>query len=202
MPTAPSVNGRGKALLTDGGVVFAEASVSQSNRFAGFFPLLPACCDARGPAFPLSSIIRARVASQCLNLHTQSDWMTDPSLPKNLTTVTDVRHRVLLTKNRLSAHSLANRKKEERLCQQCEEAAVETEQHFLLHCPKLKSVRESYFSKFGQKHPTFYKLPCRPTTNINGREKRELRPRRTVYFSLPQIEKMTFYTRPHCFILI
>ena len=47
MPTAPSVNGRGKAWLTDGGGVFAEASVSQSNRFAGFFPLLPACCYAR-----------------------------------------------------------------------------------------------------------------------------------------------------------
>ena len=84
VPTAPSVNGRGKALLTDGGVVFAEASVSQSNRFAGFFPLLPACCDARWPAFPLSSIVRARVASQCLNLHTRSDWMTEPLLPKKL----------------------------------------------------------------------------------------------------------------------
>ena len=47
MPTAPSVNGHGKVWLTDGGVVFAEASVSQSNRFAGFFPLLPVCCDAR-----------------------------------------------------------------------------------------------------------------------------------------------------------
>ena len=67
MPTAPSVNGRGKAWLTDGGVVFAEASVSQSNRFAGFFPLLPAFCDAR-----------ARVASPFLNLHTRSDLMTDP----------------------------------------------------------------------------------------------------------------------------
>ena len=33
---------------------------------------------------PLSSIVRARVASQCLNLHTRSDWMTDPSLPKKL----------------------------------------------------------------------------------------------------------------------
>ena len=84
MPTAPSVNGRGKALLTDGGVVFAEASVSQSNRFAGFFPHLPACCEARLPDFPLSSIVRARVASQCLNLHTRSDWMTDPSLLKKL----------------------------------------------------------------------------------------------------------------------
>ena len=84
VPTAPSVNGRGKAWLTDGGVVFADASVSQSNRFAGFFPLLPACCEARLPAFPLSSIVRARVASQCLNLHTRSDWMTDPSLPKKL----------------------------------------------------------------------------------------------------------------------
>ena len=47
-----------------------------------------------------------------------------------LTTVTDVRHRVLLTKYRLRAHSLAietgrHRKtwlpKEERLSQQCEE---------------------------------------------------------------------------------
>ena len=84
VPTAPSVNGRQKAWLTDGGVVFADASVSQSNRFAGFFPLLPACCEARLPAFPLSSIVRARVASQCLNLHTRSDWMTDPSLPKKL----------------------------------------------------------------------------------------------------------------------
>ena len=47
-----------------------------------------------------------------------------------LTTVTDVRHKVMLTKYRLSAHSLAietgrHRKtwlpKEERLSQQCEE---------------------------------------------------------------------------------
>jgi hypothetical protein len=126
-----------------------------------------------------------------------------------LTTVTDVRHRVLLTKYRLSAHSLAietgrHKKtwlpKEERLCQQCEEAAVETEQHFLLHYPKFKNVLKIYFSKLGQKHPHFIN-PCRPTKNINGRKKRELRPRRTVYFSLPQHERMTFYTRPHCFIL-
>ena len=60
-----------------------------------------------------------------------------------------VGHRVMLTKYRLSAPSLAIETgrpkkswppKEERLCQLCEEAAVETEQHFLLHCPKFKNV--------------------------------------------------------------
>ena len=30
----------------------------------------------------LSRVVRARVVSQCLNLHTESDWMTDPSLPE------------------------------------------------------------------------------------------------------------------------
>ena len=102
--------------------------------------------------------------------HTQSKMQCYLALNRQytvapyLTTVTDVRHRVLLTKYRLSTHSLAietgrHRKtwlpKEERLCQQCEEAAVETEQPCLLHCPKFKNVRESYFSKFGQKHPHF-----------------------------------------------
>ena len=102
--------------------------------------------------------------------HTQSKMQCYLALNRQysvapyLTTVTDVRHRVLLTKYRLSAHSLAIETgrhkrswlpKEERLCQQCEEAAVETEQHFLLHCPKFQNVREIYFSKFGQKHPHF-----------------------------------------------
>ena len=127
-----------------------------------------------------------------------------------LTTVTNVKQRVMLTKYRLSAHSLAietgrHKKswlpKEERLCQECEEAAVETEQHFLRHCPKFKNVCEIYFSKFGQKHPHFINSRCIPTKTINGREKRELRRRRTVYFSSPQHERRTFYTRPHCFIL-
>ena len=54
MPTAPSVNGRGKAWLTDGGVVFAEASVSQSNRFAGFFPLPDPQCIARPSPFKVN----------------------------------------------------------------------------------------------------------------------------------------------------
>ena len=81
-----------------------------------------------------------------------------------LPTVTDVRNRVMLTKYRLNAHSLAietgqHKKswlaKEERLCQQCVEATVETEQHFLLHCPKFKNFRLVYFSKFSQKYPHF-----------------------------------------------
>ena len=32
----------------------------------------------------VSRVVRAQAVSQCLNLHTCSDWMTDPSLPKKL----------------------------------------------------------------------------------------------------------------------
>ena len=53
-PLPPSVNGRGKAWLTDGGVDFAEASVSQSNRFAGFFPLPDPQCIARPSPFKVN----------------------------------------------------------------------------------------------------------------------------------------------------
>ena len=34
-----------------------------------------------------SGVVRARVVLQCLNLHTKSDWMTDPSLPKKFKNV-------------------------------------------------------------------------------------------------------------------
>ncbi|KAI2649186.1 Mevalonyl-coenzyme A hydratase sidH [Labeo rohita] len=60
-----------------------------------------------------------------------------------LVSVKNITHRHLLTKYRLSDHQLAIEKgrhkktwlpKEERICNECRSGAVETEEHFLLHC--------------------------------------------------------------------
>ena len=69
-----------------------------------------------------------------------------------------------LTKYRLSDHSLAIEKgrykkawlpRDQRICGHCTTGEVETEMHFLLHCPKYEEIRQQYFSIFAKKVPNF-----------------------------------------------
>jgi len=73
-----------------------------------------------------------------------------------LQSVRDTKQRQILSKYRLSEHSLAietgrHRKswlpREQRVCVQCRTGEIETETHFLLHCHKYSSIRDLYFKK-------------------------------------------------------
>ncbi|CAJ0967361.1 unnamed protein product [Ranitomeya imitator] len=70
----------------------------------------------------------------------------------NLKKLPDPRDRQILSRYRLSAHSLAikcgrhrqsYKPREERLCQHCDQEAIEDETHFLLHCSKYSAVRDT-----------------------------------------------------------
>ena len=72
-----------------------------------------------------------------------------------LSTVRDPKQRKILTRYRLSEHSLAIEKgrhrqtclpREERLCTHCTQKEVETEVHFLTTCP-LYQDRDTYFPR-------------------------------------------------------
>ncbi|KAI2667006.1 Receptor-interacting serine/threonine-protein kinase 3 [Labeo rohita] len=71
-----------------------------------------------------------------------------------LVSARNITHRHLLTKYRLSDHQLAIERgrhkktwlpKEERICNECRSGAVETEEHFLLHCDKYAFLRDSLY---------------------------------------------------------
>ena len=71
-----------------------------------------------------------------------------------LSTVTDPKQRKILTRYRLSEHSLAIEKgrhrqtwipREDRLCTHCTQNEVETELHFLTTCPLYQDIRDTYF---------------------------------------------------------
>ena len=62
----------------------------------------------------------------------------------------------MLTKLRLSAHQLkiergrySNTPVEDRLCRQCDLGEVETEEHFILTCPKYHQQRDDFLKSAG-----------------------------------------------------
>ena len=74
-----------------------------------------------------------------------------------LSTVTDTRQRKTMTRYRLSNHNLAIEKgrhrqtwlpREDRLCTNCNQGAIETEFHFLAECCQWKEIRDQLFPKF------------------------------------------------------
>ena len=122
----------------------------------------------------VNQIIRHQKQTYITNWNTQTktqskmqcylDLKREYRLADYLTTVTNTKYRNILTKYRLSEHSLAIETgrykqswlpKEERFCQLCKEDKVETELHFLTECTKLQPVRTKYFPKFRHKHPQF-----------------------------------------------
>lgn len=89
---------------------------------------------------------------------------TNYELEEYLFTVRDIKQRQILTKYRLSDHSLALEKgrrrqswlpREQRICAHCTTGEVETEAHFLLQCDKYSKIREAHFNKFNQVIPGF-----------------------------------------------
>ena len=88
-------------------------------------------------------------------------------LAEYLFTVRDTKQRQILTKYRLSDHSLAIEKgrhkkswlpTEQRVCGHCTTGEVETEMHFLLKCDKYNHITVEYFQKFDLLIPDFTKL--------------------------------------------
>ena len=84
-----------------------------------------------------------------------------------LTTVSDTKLRRTLTKYRLSEDHLAVEvgrhrptwlPRQERLCSHCDQGAVETELHFLIHCNKYEGLRDQYFTKIINIFPDFLNL--------------------------------------------
>ena len=78
--------------------------------------------------------------------------------------LTNVKHRKAITRLRISAHNLAIERGrytypktpvEKRLCKVCNTNEVENEQHFLLHCPLYKEMREDFFTNVGNICPNF-----------------------------------------------
>ena len=89
--------------------------------------------------------------------------------------VKDTKQRQILTKYRLSDHSLAietgRHKKsylppEQRLCGHCSTAEVETEAHFILKCGKYNDIRLEYYRKFELLIPNFTVLDDYDKQNI------------------------------------
>ncbi|XP_037402655.1 T-lymphocyte activation antigen CD80-like [Pygocentrus nattereri] len=89
------------------------------------------------------------------------------ALATYLLTVRDTKQRQILTKYRLSDHSLAVERgrfkhswipREDRVCGHCKTGEVETEVHFLLHCPKYEHIRNKYFSQFEEEESGFRAL--------------------------------------------
>uniref|UniRef100_A0A8C5QS00 Large ribosomal subunit protein eL33 n=1 Tax=Leptobrachium leishanense TaxID=445787 RepID=A0A8C5QS00_9ANUR len=76
----------------------------------------------------------------------------------------DPKDRQILSRYRLSAHSLeiesgqhrqTYKPRENRLCQHCDQGAVDDEVHFLLQCPKYSALRETHFQRLSALTPDF-----------------------------------------------
>ena len=70
-----------------------------------------------------------------------------------------------MTKFRISAHNLmievgrhCNIKVEDRLCKHCNYDTIENEMHFLLECPKYKTLREIMLNKVESSYCNFGQL--------------------------------------------
>ncbi|XP_069618505.1 uncharacterized protein [Ranitomeya imitator] len=101
----------------------------------------------------------------------QRDYRLAPYLEK----LPDPRDRKILSRYRLSAHSLAiecgrhrqsYKPREERLCQHCDQEAIEDETHFLLHCSKYSAVRDTHFRRLSHLFPDFITMKEEEKTYI------------------------------------
>ena len=91
----------------------------------------------------------------------------DYKLANYLTTVSDTKLRKLVSRYRLSGHSLAietgrHRQtwvpQESRLCVHCDLGQVETELHFLTSCPNYNDIRNNFYPKFKAIYPQFSEI--------------------------------------------
>lgn len=82
-----------------------------------------------------------------------------------LTKYIPMQYRTMITKCRLSAHTLAietgrytNVIRQSRICQNCNTGEVEDEFHFAFICPLLSEIRTKYIKKYYWHRPSVYKL--------------------------------------------
>ncbi|KAG1932341.1 kinesin-like protein KIF13A [Pimephales promelas] len=89
---------------------------------------------------------------------------SDYKLAPYLTDISNYGQRKILTKYRISDHSLCVetgrhkqswRERELRVCLHCPDGAVEDELHFLTECSKYKNIRDAYFTQIAQIVPQF-----------------------------------------------
>jgi len=107
---------------------------------------------------------------------------SDYKLAPYLTDIGNYGQRKLLTKYRISDHSLCVetgrhkqswRERELRVCPHCPDGAVEDELHFLTECSKYKNIRDAYFTQIAQIVPQFQQVsPINKLSYILG-EKEE-----------------------------
>ncbi|KAA0708101.1 hypothetical protein E1301_Tti023590 [Triplophysa tibetana] len=91
---------------------------------------------------------------------------TDYNLAPYLLKLKDYRQRKLVSKYRLSDHSLCIEtgrhrqnwtSRDHRLCSNCTDGVVEDELHFLTQCSKYQSIRQKYFTLIGNVYPEFHR---------------------------------------------
>jgi hypothetical protein len=99
-----------------------------------------------------------RLRTYCLFKH---EFCTE----KYLDYINTPKYRSALTRFRVSSHDLQiergrylNTPREQRLCNNCHLRQVESEYHFLLICPKHKSIREKYIKRYYYTWPTIQKF--------------------------------------------
>ncbi|XP_073411685.1 uncharacterized protein [Dendrobates tinctorius] len=113
------------------------------------------------------------ISSQKLTMYQslQRDYRLAPYLEK----LPDPRDHKILSRYRLSAHSLAvesgrhrhsYKPRKERLCQHCDQEALEDETHFLLHCSKYSAVRDTHFRRLSHLFPEFITMKEKEKTYI------------------------------------
>lgn len=86
-------------------------------------------------------------------------------LEKYLCCISNIKHRIALTRFRCSAHKLnieegryRNIERQERLCTKCNMQIIEDEYHFALVCPFYRDLRLQYLTKYYCAWPTIQKF--------------------------------------------
>ena len=109
-------------------------------------------------------------------LETYNIIKTNYNVEKYIDCVTNMKHRLALTRFRCSAHNLAieegryrNIPRENRICTFCNMNFIETEYHFLLVCPYYREIRSDCLPNYYCSWPSIHKLKsimCSNQTSI------------------------------------
>ena len=109
-------------------------------------------------------------------LETYNIIKTNYNIEKYIDCVTNIKHRLALTRFRCSAHNLAieegryrNIPRENRICTFCNMNFVETEYHFLLVCPYYREIRNECLPNYYCSWPSIHKFKsilCSSQTSV------------------------------------
>ena len=98
-------------------------------------------------------------------LETYSLFKHDFTIEPYIDFIKEKKYRIALTQLRLSSHQLeiergryTNIERNDRKCKQCDMNLVENEFHFILVCPKFRTIRNKYLKRYYCQWPTINKL--------------------------------------------